>query len=45
MDKKYNILLTQLIQGYHLEESELIDLELYLKAQLTQIQLIKKRYE
>ena len=42
MDKKYIILLTQLIQGYHLEKSELEDLENYLKSQLKQIELRKE---
>jgi len=39
MNKKYIMLLTQLIQGYHLEEEELNDLENYLKSQLKQIEL------
>jgi hypothetical protein len=42
MDKKYIMLLTQLIKGYHLADTEINDLELYLKAQLRQIELIKK---
>ena len=39
MNKKYIILITQLIQGYHMEDSELEDLENYLKSQLKQIEL------
>lgn len=42
MDKKYIELLTQLIQGHHLEEKEIEDLKNYLKAQLRQIELRKK---
>lgn len=38
MLKKYQILLNQLIQWYHLEKSELEDLELYLKRQLQEIE-------
>ena len=41
MDKKYIMLTTQLIQGYHMENSELEDLENYLKSQLKQIELRK----
>ena len=42
MNKNYTMLLNQLIQGYHLSEKELLDLELYLKAQLNQIELRRK---
>ena len=39
MDKKYIMLITQLIQGYHMEDSELEDLGNYLNSQLKQIEL------
>ena len=42
MDKYYIQLLTQLIQGYHLNNSEIRDLEVYLKEQLKYIELIKE---
>ena len=41
MDKYYIKLLTQLKNGYHLEESEIRDLENYLKEQLRQIEFRK----
>jgi hypothetical protein len=41
MDKKYIELINQLIQGYHLEPSELDDVENYLKAQIRQVELRK----
>ena len=41
MDKYYITLLTQLQNGYHLEESEIRDLEQYLETQLKQLKYLK----
>lgn len=41
MDKYFTGLLTQLDNGYHLNDSEIRDLENYLKEQLRQIELRK----
>ena len=42
MDKYYINLLTQLKNGYHLEESEIRDLEQYLEIQLEQLKHLKE---
>ena len=42
MDKYYIMLLTQLKNGYHLEESEIIDLKQYLEIQLKQLKYLKE---
>ena len=42
MDKYYITLLTQLKNGYHLEESEIRDLEQYLEIQLKQLKYFKE---
>ena len=42
MDKYYIKLLTQLKNGYHLSDSEIRDLENYLKEQLKEIELRKE---
>lgn len=39
MDKKYIQLITQLIQGYHLEKEELEDLDKYLDSHKRTIKL------
>lgn len=41
MQEKYTTLINQLVQGYHLEKSELEDLEEYLKSHLRTIELRK----
>jgi len=43
MHKKYVKLITQLIQGYHLTEEELNDLELYLKQKSFEIDQRRKQ--
>lgn len=42
MDKYYTKLLTQLKNGYHLEKSEIRDLEQYLETQLEQLRYLKE---
>ena len=43
MDKYYIKLLTQLKNGYHLEKSEIRDLEQYLEIQLEQLKHLRER--
>jgi len=45
MHKKYAKLINQLVQGYHLENSELDDLEWFLQANIRQIEMRREKKE